>query len=223
MFRTDPSCRRRLFRAFVAALVACARMAWAADSGGDAAEGSHVGVTSSLTTSGYDFVVGDAANGTAARQSNPADLIGGAETSFEASYSLTNHTQRDLFFSMPRPNGSAIATPVEVPLIIFTVYDKDANVVWSSWTNPGNLPNGLTVLSAGAAFKLSAHIPLRVDNKWLDGTYVLVATVNGSPDYAASVRFEVSQEHLFQGRLQSPAAAGANAAPAPPPAAAGGK
>jgi hypothetical protein len=76
------------------------------------------------------------------------------------------------------------------------------------------LQNVLTVLSAGAAFKLSAHIPLRVDNKWLDGTYMLVATVNGSPDYAASVRFEVSQEHLFPGRLPTPRAGAA--APAPP-------
>jgi hypothetical protein len=220
MLRTDPPRTGRSLAALaaaIAAMVACAHLAGADDSSGDSTEGSHVGLTSSLTTSGYDFVVGDAAADAAARHANPSVLLGGAVSSFEASYTLTNHTERDLFFSMPRANVSLIAAPVDVPVIIFTVYDKDSNVVWSSWTNPGNLPNGLTVLSAGAAFKLTLHIPLRVGDQWLNGTYTLAATVNGSAEYGATVRFEVSQEHLFPGRLPSPA----TPAPAKAPAAGG--
>ncbi len=151
-----------------------------------------LGVTTSLTTSGYNFVPRYFFPPYKPGLPHPDFVIYGLPTSFTASFALTNHTFAPIDFTVPVSATPLATTANAVPSVVFSVYDDQNNFVWSSWTNPGDLGTGSATLPAGGVWKLTAQIPLQINFVALSGSYTLVATVNGTPEFSATAAFKVS-------------------------------
>jgi hypothetical protein len=139
---------------------------------------STVGVTISLTTSGYEFP--------AVSGSIPLAISKGVQA-FPASVSLYNHTRKDIAFAFPSPE--AAANP-----FLFQVSDSAGNVLWQS-NDGGSVPlmtDG--TLHRRSGWKYTALVPLAISGSALQpGTYTLDVTVAGAPVFGATTSFQVTQ------------------------------
>jgi len=150
-----------------------------------------LGITETLTTSGYSFTTGATTPpGATAR----AGLS--LPTSFPATFSITNHTTSPIQFEIPTPVVGPGVGAIVAPTIVFTVYDANGDVVWSSMgsavTTVTTHPVART-LGSKATWKETVQVPLKLaSGQFLDGTYTLVGAVNGTPDFSSTATFHVA-------------------------------
>ena len=154
--------------------------------------GRTVGVSVSLTTSGYEFEVREIRPKVDPPGTFTPQYIAFGPVSFEASFVLVNHTRNDIAFQMSQESAVPGASATGPGSVIFRVYDSSGTLVWSSGDG-SVLPTPQTAaLPAGSALRGSTQVPLQVNGEWLKGDYTLVAAVNGTPDFSATAAFRVS-------------------------------
>ena len=178
----------------------------------------HGSIQVSLTTSGYHFDIIHYNNftnvlvdpvgpvilplSTAAGQiSEPSPLgsISPIPLAFEATFTLKNDIAPHMF-SFPWAYWVTNK-------IVFTVYDTNNDVVWTSTVIPVDLPPILHLVTAtlgsNQAWSKSVLVPLEVKGIPLwNGVYRLEATITGSPLFSVNSSFEV--QNLTAGPIKNP-------------------
>lgn len=158
--------------------------------------GRTLGVGVSLTTSGYQFEIGEIRPTPGPPGTLTPLFIAIGPLSFAASFAVVNHSHGDITFQVPQPTAipgtGAGAIADSTVKVIFSVYDHDGKLVWTSLDQPAAVLPQDTVLKAGATWKLTTQVPLQVNGQWLDGDYTLTAAINGTPEFSATAAFRVS-------------------------------
>jgi hypothetical protein len=157
-----------------------------------------MGVTETLTTSGFHFTTGATTPPKGPPGTATPDYALALPTSFPATFSITNHTSSPIEFEIPTPIVGPGVMAIYVPSIVFKVYDAEGNLVWSSLGPPtpatptSVLAPQPRLLKAKATWRETVQVPLELPGgEFLSGTYTLVAAVNGTPEFLATATFEV--------------------------------
>lgn len=144
------------------------------------------GVTMSLTAAGYQFEVSGL----------------NAPAAFSATATLSNQTREGIVFNFPAQTGTWTN-------FILQLSDTGGNVLWTSTSNTQGIfpipivwtPSITTgtatattgTLPAWSSWQKTVQVPLWINGMPLaSGTYTLDASVNGTPEFGATVSFSVT-------------------------------
>jgi hypothetical protein len=146
---------------------------------------AELGLSVSLTTSGYSFPSADPAVNPAMARTRP-HRSAAAVPSFQASAVIANLSHSEVPFSFPNPMAAARHWT-------FQVFDSTGAQVWISDTDEGATPVATPAsLAPHSAWRRTVKVPLVVNGAALAlGHYTLQATVEGNPVLGSTTGFAV--------------------------------